>query len=150
MKSCIFLGGLLLLIGCHRTPDAPIVQSNAISQFPPSNPVSTCQGATIPWTTNGVSSHSGELSITIPNFDLSCGDNVRVFIQTITPVPGTPCVPGPIPGCVIYGPWSEIPNAHGTTVPDYGYFTLAGNVVTIQPTSVPTTSWNWTIEAILK
>ncbi len=113
----------MLVIGCHKKPDAPA--PSAVTA-PPSDspeptpttptppPVTSCKGATVLY-----SLPSGELindnssrSFTITGFEVSCGDTVRVFMRR-------PNIQGE--------PWTEYFNIDNGA----SYFAINDQVITV-------------------
>lgn len=106
---------LPFLSACHKKPDNPpqvAASTTATPPPPPPPPVSSCKGATVPW-----SSPTGEIiqslnsrAFTIPDFDLGCGDSVRVFIRKDNTQA-----------------WFELANVNA----GFSYYSLADQMVTV-------------------
>src|SRR5882672_9363756 len=110
----------LLIIGCSKKPydPAPVAPITTPPTNPPNPPtpppVTTCQGATILYTmpVQTIADNSVK-DFVIPNFEVSCGDTLQVFMQNPGVPPGTP--------------WTEIfdiPNGAS-------YYSLTNQIVTL-------------------
>lgn len=86
----------LSIVGCQKKPDppapaaAPVDGTTPPPATNPPPPVSSCQGATVMYSLPGgeLINDNSQRDFVIPNFELSCGDTVTVFIRNPLAGPG--------------------------------------------------------------
>lgn len=134
-KLMVLLLVSLSLTACQKKPDPPApVSEPAVSTNPPPPsppPVSSCQGATVMYSmpVDTIPDNSIK-SFVIPNFELSCGDSLQVFIRN----PQSPQGQG----------WTELHDvANGGS-----YFSILNQTVTVHNSTGIVVEVD--IEAILK